>query len=89
MDDRCILRSGNAPVWLRPGRYEVRRMTFHYKTVTNGSSGLISSDNFKLQIFGTLTPSSSISGVVVAIYEIGAFVGAMAVMTFGQSTSRS
>lgn len=36
-----------------------------------------------MQIFGTTTPSPSISGVVVAIYEIGAFVGAVSVLAFG------
>ncbi|RFU25014.1 hypothetical protein B7463_g11324, partial [Scytalidium lignicola] len=40
-------------------------------------SGLITSDSFKQEIFGTLNPSTSISGLVVAIYEIGAFVGAV------------
>ena len=47
-------------------------------------SGLIGSESFKAEIFGTQSPSSSISGVVVAIYEIGAFVGAISVMLFGR-----
>lgn len=48
-----------------------------------GDSGLITADNFKMQIFKTLSPSSSISGLVVAIYEIGAFVGSIATMFYG------
>lgn len=42
-----------------------------------------------MEIFGTLNPKASISGLVVAIYEIGAFVGSIAVMIYGtQETSR-
>ena len=48
------------------------------------ASGLISSENFQLSIFGTTKPSSTTSGVVVAIYEIGAFVGSASVMAFGE-----
>lgn len=47
-------------------------------------SGLVTSPNFKQRIFGSQTPSSGISGCVVAIYEIGAFVGALSVMIFGK-----
>ena len=55
----------------------------HCGDSSDGTSGLISSRTFDMQIFGTTTPSPSISGVVVAIYEIGAFVGAVSVMAFG------
>ena len=48
-------------------------------------SGLIASDNFKMEIFKTANPSSSLSGLVVAIYEIGAFVGSISVMFFGMT----
>ncbi|RFU35503.1 hypothetical protein B7463_g792, partial [Scytalidium lignicola] len=51
-------------------------------------SGLITADSFKREIFGTLTPKSSISGLVVAIYEIGAFVGSIMVMIYGQYFGR-
>lgn len=55
--------------------------------LTSESSGLISADNFKMRIFGTLNPSASISGLVVAIYEIGAFVGSIGCMFYGESGS--
>lgn len=47
-------------------------------------SGLITAPGFKQEIFGTQTPASGISGCVVAIYEIGAFVGALGVIGFGR-----
>ncbi|KAF2788472.1 putative MFS sugar transporter [Melanomma pulvis-pyrius CBS 109.77] len=51
-------------------------------------SGLITADNFKMEIFKTVTPKASLSGLVVAIYEIGAFVGSIAVMIYGQYFGR-
>jgi MFS family permease len=41
-----------------------------------------------MEIFGTVTPKASISGLVVAIYEIGAFVGSIAVMIYGMFSSK-
>ena len=41
-----------------------------------------------MEIFKTLTPKASISGLVVAIYEIGAFVGSIGVMIYGQKLGR-
>ena len=69
-------------------RYE-RRFELRICLLTTRPSGLITSDNFKIEIFKTSTPSTSLSGLVVAIYEIGAFVGSISVMTFGMMTKIS
>ncbi|KAH8692362.1 general substrate transporter [Talaromyces proteolyticus] len=51
-------------------------------------SGLITSTNFKQEIFHDMSPSASLSGLVVGIYEIGAFLGAISVMVYGQMLGR-
>jgi MFS family permease len=45
--------------------------------------GLITAPGFKQEIFGTQNPASGISGCVVAIYDVGAFIGALTVLGFG------
>lgn len=72
---------GNALAWTTVVSCSLAMLLFGYDQGV--MSGLVASPSFKARIFGTQTPSSSISGCVVAIYEIGAFLGALSVMGFG------
>ncbi len=88
VDHNMVLCICHATIRIRSRRHEVSTRGFLRCIVTvlteTSTSGLITADRFKMTIFGTLTPSSSISGLVVAIYEIGAFVGSIAVMVYGK-----
>lgn len=75
---------GNALAWTTIMSCSFAMLLFGYDQGV--MSGLITAANFKMRIFGTLTPSSSLSGLVVAIYEIGAFVGSISSMFYGRMT---